>query len=121
MNRKTLMQAVYDSATEKRIGLRALCVKAGVSPTVAYRFTKDNRAPMLPTIAKLERELAKKASVDEIIAAILPQWQDISTAPKDGKVYGGRWDGREWVQAVVKSPPSPPFTHWASLIPVPPQ
>jgi hypothetical protein len=55
----------------------------------------------------------------EIIAALSPQWQGIATAPKDGKVYGGRWDGQEWAQAVVKSPPSAPFTHWTILMPAP--
>jgi len=50
------------------------------------------------------------------------QWQPIGTAPSACHVIGARFDQThgEWIYAVVKSPPSKPFTHWRPL-PAPPK
>ncbi|MBK9005300.1 MAG: hypothetical protein IPM41_16220 [Sphingomonadales bacterium] len=57
MDRKTLMQNISKEAFDRRIGLSALCAKAGISRTVAYRFQRNEYVPSLPTIGKLEQAL----------------------------------------------------------------
>lgn len=59
MDRKTLMEGIAKEAFDRRIGLSALCHKAGVSRTVAYRFERGEFLPTLPTIGKLEKALAE--------------------------------------------------------------
>jgi len=59
MDRKTLMANVAKNALDSRIELSALCKRAGVSPTIAYRYKKDGIAPTLPTIGKLECALVE--------------------------------------------------------------
>ena len=62
MDRKTLMDAIAKAAFDSRIELSALCTRADVSPTVAYRYIKAGKAPTLPTIGKLERALLDLAA-----------------------------------------------------------
>ncbi len=58
MERKTLMEAVAARALDYRIGLSALCKRAGVSRTIAARWERGTGVPKLPTIKKLEDEMA---------------------------------------------------------------
>ena len=58
MDRKQLMRTVEQQAFEARIGLSALCAKANLSRTIAYRWQKKTGVPTLPTIGKLEIALA---------------------------------------------------------------
>lgn len=51
------MQNISKEAFDRRIGLSALCAKAGISRTVAYRFQRNEYVPSLPTIGKLEQAL----------------------------------------------------------------
>jgi len=51
------MDAVAKAAFDNRIELSALCTRADVSPTVAYRYLKQGKPPTLPTIGKLEKAL----------------------------------------------------------------
>lgn len=51
------MEGIAKEAFDRRIGLSALCAKAGVSRTVAYRFERGEFLPTLPTIGRLERAL----------------------------------------------------------------
>lgn len=57
MDKNALMKQLEKRAFDCRIELPALCKKAGVSPTVAYRYLKKGSVPTLPTIGKLERAL----------------------------------------------------------------
>ena len=59
MDRKTLMDGVAKAALERRIELSALFRMAKVSPSIAYRYTKQGIPPTLPTIGKLEKALAE--------------------------------------------------------------
>ena len=56
------MDAIAKAAFDSRIELSALCTRADVSPTVAYRYIKAGKAPTLPTIGKLERALLDLAA-----------------------------------------------------------
>lgn len=58
MDRKTLMDEVAKAAFDRRIELNALFKTAKVSPSIAYRYTKQGIPPTLPTIGKLEKALA---------------------------------------------------------------
>ena len=58
MDRKTLMDEVAKAAFDRRIELNALFKSAKVSPSIAYRYTKQGIPPTLPTIGKLEKSLA---------------------------------------------------------------
>lgn len=64
MERENLMMALEYRALAYRVGLSALCARAGVSRTVAYRWKspKGRVVPTLETIGRLERKL------DEIVA-----------------------------------------------------
>ncbi len=55
--RKALMQAVGWRALAYRVNLSALCARAGLSRTIAYRWKWKDSPPTLPTIGKLERAL----------------------------------------------------------------
>lgn len=57
MERNALMQALQWRALAYRVGLSALCHRAGLSRTIAYRWEKENKPPTLPVIGKLERTL----------------------------------------------------------------
>lgn len=61
MDRKELMQAVEQRAFAARITLHALCRRAGISGTTSTRWLDPACpiVPSLPTIGKLEREIAK--------------------------------------------------------------
>lgn len=59
MDKNALMKQIEQRAFDCRIGLPALCQKAGVSRTVAYRYLNDGTVPRLPTIGKLEKALAE--------------------------------------------------------------
>lgn len=52
------MKSVEYKALALRIDLSALCARAGLSRTIATRWKKGAGTPSLPTIQKLERELA---------------------------------------------------------------
>ena len=54
MDKNALMKQVEQRAFDCRIGLPALCKKAGVS-----RYLNDGTVPRLPTIGKLETALAQ--------------------------------------------------------------
>jgi predicted DNA-binding transcriptional regulator AlpA len=58
MDRTELMESLENRAFDKRVRLSDLCVKAGLSRTIAYRFTNQKTPPTLPVIGKLERALA---------------------------------------------------------------
>ena len=57
MDRSELMAAVERRAVDARIGLHRLCKQAGVSGTIASRWSKGEAVPTLPTIGKLEAKL----------------------------------------------------------------
>lgn len=57
MDRTKLMEAIEKGSFDARIGLRRLCVEAGISPTVIYRWQRRQITPTLETIGKLERTL----------------------------------------------------------------
>lgn len=61
MDRKTLMDEVAKAAFDRRIELNALFKAAKVSPSIAYRYTKQGIPPTLPTIGKLEKALTELA------------------------------------------------------------
>lgn len=55
--RISLMEAVERRAIEARIGLSALCRRAGLSYTISTRWRNRAYVPTLPTIGKLEDAL----------------------------------------------------------------
>jgi DNA-binding phage protein len=57
MSKNDLMKKLEKRAFDCRIELPALCKKAGVSRTVAYRYLNEGTVPTLPTIGKLEKAL----------------------------------------------------------------
>lgn len=59
MDRKALMEQVERRAFEARVTLHSLCASAGLSGTIAARWQKGDAIPSLPTIGKLEGEIAK--------------------------------------------------------------
>lgn len=95
--------------------------------TTAYNLGVDIRHH----IAHSKRDLFEHdATIDEMIAEVIvvdrqrDQWQDISTAPKDGRWIMvcspdhalpefAYWDGDEW--ATGNCGLSPVFTHWCPL------
>lgn len=59
MDRKALMEQVERRAFDARVTLHSLCTSAGLSGTIAARWQNGDAIPSLPTIGKLEIELAK--------------------------------------------------------------
>lgn len=59
MDRDALMKSVVQRAFDARIELTVLCNRAQISPNAASRWQRQNKAPRLSTIGKLEAELDK--------------------------------------------------------------
>jgi len=59
MDRKTIMQAVERRAFALRVPLSTVCKDAGVSTSIASRWTTGKNTPSLATIASLEKRLTQ--------------------------------------------------------------
>lgn len=57
MEREMLMKALVLRALAYRVELSALCARAGLSRTIAYRWQAGKHTPRLRTIGRLEAAL----------------------------------------------------------------